>query len=161
MARCEHDRVTSTCSICKPEQVFKQYQYKAKQRGLSFRLTLNEFEKIIRNPCSYCGEDGEPRGLDRVDNTLAYHAWNVVASCSECNFMKRAMNKHRFMNRAIKIAKHQEALRRQKPERSKVETESPAVVGTNMPGRIPVHAPISRGLVPRLSPEARRFLDGI
>jgi hypothetical protein len=87
-----------------------QYRRKAQQRGLAFTLSLDEFEKIIRNPCFYCGEYGESRGLDRVDNRLSYYVQNLVSCCSECNFMKRVMSKHRFINRAIKIARHQQKL---------------------------------------------------
>jgi hypothetical protein len=118
MAHCEHGRVRSTCSLCSSASVFHQYEYKAKQRGLSFGLTLDEFERVISQPCFYCNEDREPRGLDRIDNRLGYYPLNVVPACTECNFMKRVMLSHRFINRATKIAQHQgkdviTALRRQ------------------------------------------------
>src|SRR5260370_33511777 len=103
--RCEHDREKSNCAECKPEQVFRQYQRKAKQRGLSFTLTLDQFISILAKPCFYCGETYEIRGLDRVDNRLSYYVENLVAACSECNFMKRVMTKDRFIRRAVKIAK--------------------------------------------------------
>jgi hypothetical protein len=67
---CEHDRVRSACSGCEPDQVFRMYAYKANERSLTFRLTLDEFKKLIQQPCHYCGEYGEPRGIDRVDNRL-------------------------------------------------------------------------------------------
>jgi hypothetical protein len=109
MAKCFHDRVKSTCSACSAELVFHQYQYKAKARNLTFRLRLPEFETLVRQPCHYCGEY-EVMGLDRVDNRIGYLPSNVVPCCMECNFMKRSMEKHRFVNRAVKIARHQEKL---------------------------------------------------
>jgi hypothetical protein len=109
MAKCEHDRVRSTCSICKPEQVFRQYDRKAVERNLSFSVTLEEFERLTQAPCFYCGENDEPRGLDRRDNRIGYNLRNCVSACSECNFMKRAMLEYRFLNRVMMIAKHQES----------------------------------------------------
>lgn len=109
---CEHDRVRSACSGCEPDQVFRMYAYKANERGLTFRLTLDEFKKLIQQPCHYCGEYGEPRGLDRVDNRLPYLVLNCVPCCSDCNFMKRTMDRHRFVNHAIKIARHADLQKR-------------------------------------------------
>jgi hypothetical protein len=110
----EHDRVRYSCSVCSPENVYAAYQYKAKQRNLSFSLTLEEFEKLTSAPCTYCGES-PGMGIDRKDNRIGYVISNCVAACSECNFMKRAMLEHKFLYRAQKIAAHQEKLRKQKP----------------------------------------------
>ena len=111
MAKCLHDRVKSTCSVCSVELVYRQYQYKAEARNLIFRLTLEEFEQIIRQPCHYCGEY-EVMGIDRVDNRIGYLKSNSVPCCTECNFMKRSMDKHRFISRTVKIAKHEERKRK-------------------------------------------------
>jgi hypothetical protein len=111
MAKCPHDRVKSTCSVCSVELVYRQYQYKAEARNLTFRLTLDEFKKIIEQPCHYCGEY-EVMGVDRVDNRVGYLLSNSVPCCMECNFMKRNMDKHRFVNRAVKIARHQDKLKK-------------------------------------------------
>jgi hypothetical protein len=112
MAKCLHERVKSTCAECSPDLVYRQYQYKAEQRNLTFRLTLDEFTKIIQRPCHYCDEQIEVRGVDRVDNRVGYLLSNSVPCCPECNFMKRNMNKHRFVNRAVKIARYQEKLKK-------------------------------------------------
>jgi hypothetical protein len=111
MAKCEHDRVRQTCSVCSPEQVFRQYQYKAKQRNLTFSLTLEEFEKLTLAPCFYCG-DRPGMGIDRKDNRIGYNSLNSVPCCGPCNFMKRAMLSHLFVYQALKIAKHQESLKK-------------------------------------------------
>src|SRR6266481_2597154 len=114
MAKCPHDRVKQSCSVCKPELVYAAYVRKSKERNLTFRLSLEEFEQIISDGrCGYCGEY-EILGLDRVDNRIGYLKSNVIACCSECNFMKRDMDKHRFIRRVILIAVHQEKLRKQK-----------------------------------------------
>jgi hypothetical protein len=151
MAKCLHDRVRQTCSVCCPAQVFAAYRYKAtKQRHLAFTLTLEQFKEIIEKPCVFCGKQSEPRGIDRRDNRIGYIPTNCQSCCGPCNKLKSNLDQHKFLLLVSEIAKHQDALRRQKPERSK-ESESPAVA-INTPGRI---------LDPRVSSEARRFLDGI
>ncbi len=112
---CEHERIRATCSVCSPEKVYAAYKHKAiKERNLSFSLTLQEFEKLVAEPCFYCGENYEPRGLDRRDNRIGYNSRNVVSACKECNFMKLRMLEHRFIRRAQLIVVHQEKLRKQK-----------------------------------------------
>src|SRR5882762_5655502 len=118
--KCEHDRVRQTCSVCSPEQVFRQYAYKAKLRNLSFSLTLAEFEKLVAAPCALCGESYEPRGVDRKDSRCGYLIWNCRASCWRCNQL-RSCGRHpgqpeddqAFQFHVQKIATHQEKLRKQ------------------------------------------------
>lgn len=126
MAKCEHDRIKSTCSQCSPELVYRQYEYKAKERGLTFRLTLEEFEALVSQRCRYCGAY-EILGLDRVDNRLGYLPSNVVPCCSECNFMKRTMDKHRFLNRVVMIAKYQESLQKKQVQVPVLEIVPPGI----------------------------------
>jgi hypothetical protein len=62
-------------------------------RKISFTLTLEEYEKIIVEPCYYCAyELGEPvkiaGGLDRIDNSKGYEPGNVVSCCAACNIMR-------------------------------------------------------------------------
>ncbi len=108
----------------KVEQIFKRYQRQAKTRNLTFRITLEEFERLISQPCHYCGEYGDSEhdgfvGLDRVDNRIGYILTpvpNVVPACMECNFAKRVMVSDRFIAMCVRVAKHQEKLRKQKTE---------------------------------------------
>lgn len=122
MAKCEHDRVRSTCSVCSPEQVFRQYAYKTKRRNLSFSLTLAEFEKLVAAPCALCGESYEPRGVDRKDSRCGYLVWNCRPCCWRCNQL-RSCGRHpgqpeddqAFLAHVLKIAKHQERKKRDAP----------------------------------------------
>lgn len=111
--KCEHDRIKSTCSVCSVESVYHQYERKARERNLTFRLTLEEFKQIVQQQCHYCGlyAGQEVMGIDRVDNRIGYLKSNCVAACQECNFAKRAMLAHRFIAMALRIAKHQESLK--------------------------------------------------
>lgn len=106
--KCEHDR--TQCAVCSPEKLFRQYAYKAKQRNLTFSLTLQEFETLTAAECHYCGDLA--LGIDRVDNRIGYNSRNSVSCCADCNFMKRNMLAHKFIYRAQRIAQHQESLKR-------------------------------------------------
>jgi len=104
------------------EQIFKRYERQAKARNLTFRITLEEFERLISQPCHYCGEYGDSEhdgfvGLDRVDNRIGYiltPVLNVVPACTECNFAKRVMTSESFVRMAIRIAEHQKKIAEQK-----------------------------------------------
>jgi hypothetical protein len=118
--KCEHDREKHTCSACEPEKVFHQYERKSALRGLKFRLTFEEFEKLVSAPCFYCGEN-PGMGIDRVDNRIGYIFSenpilnNVVSCCADCNFLKGSrFSRHAFLAQVTKIAAYQEKLRKQK-----------------------------------------------
>jgi hypothetical protein len=65
-----------------------EYKSSAKQRGIPFLLTEEEFGGFWQLPCHYCGAEIETIGLDRVDNYGPYHIDNVVSSCWPCNISK-------------------------------------------------------------------------
>jgi len=88
--------------------VYHQYEYKARERKLVFRLTLQEFEELVRQCCHYCGEAVEPRGLDRLNNFLGYLLCNAVPCCSRDNFSKRAMTELDYIEQCKKVARHQD-----------------------------------------------------
>ena len=83
---------------------FITYKTGAKRKGLIFELTLDEFSKIISEPCYYCGENGY--GIDRLDNSIGYLKINIVPCCSMCNYMKNNYTKNEFINQCIKIVKN-------------------------------------------------------
>jgi hypothetical protein len=70
------------------------YKQGAKQRNIEFNLTLEEFDNITKQPCSYCGEfngecDGiKYSGIDRIDSSGGYTRLNVIPCCEMCNKMK-------------------------------------------------------------------------
>ncbi len=155
MAKCLHDRVRSTCSVCSPETVYNQYRYKAtKQRDLVFLLTLEQFERIVREACVFCGTLAEPRGIDRRDNLIGYVASNCQAACGPCNMLKKELDQHTFLGRVKKIQDHQDKLRKQNQTVPVVPEPQPPRPGVEqVPGQLKFHNP-------DISPEARRYLDG-
>ncbi len=112
---CEHGRQRNSCSICNPHQTFQRYRRGAAARGLSFSLTEDQFREILKKPCTYCGENHEPRGIDRRDGRIGYVLSNCQSCCWPCNQLKsRARNpgqpedEYAFLRLALKIAKYQE-----------------------------------------------------
>lgn len=82
---------------------FISYIAGAKNRGLLFALTKDDFLKYKNNDCSYCGDKINGYGLDRVDNSLGYLIDNVVSCCERCNRMKLTMSKEDFITQCKKI----------------------------------------------------------
>jgi hypothetical protein len=67
------------------KNLFNRYQWEARQRGYSFELSLEQFQKITAQNCFY--------GVDRVDNALGYVPDNCVPSCKPCNAAKNSISK--------------------------------------------------------------------
>ena len=64
------------------------YKGKAKARNIPWGLTKDEFMSLWQEPCSYCGNNIETIGIDRVDSSVGYIVSNVVSCCTWCNTMK-------------------------------------------------------------------------
>lgn len=101
------------------QRLFKRYIKSAEKRGLEFKLTKEEFIRITKTNCNYCGE--KPRqvsknseyqeayiynGIDRLDNNHGYTIENSVACCIICNYAKHTMGYWEFMEWIRKIAKY-------------------------------------------------------
>ena len=64
---------------------------KAKERGLEFTLTFEQYENLISQPCHYSGESilgNSGVGLDRIDNSKGYTIDNVLPCAGWCNKMR-------------------------------------------------------------------------
>lgn len=79
----------------------------ARERGLLFDLTIEQYAVLVGRGCHYCSgplpEAGS--GLDRKDNTRGYTHDNVVPCCRHCNTIKSdkfTEAEMRVIGRAIK-----------------------------------------------------------
>ena len=84
------------------KEKFKDYMRRARDKGLCFYLTLNDFAVI--GDCHYCG--GKGSGYDRIDSNIGYRRDNIVPSCGVCNMMKGVMSYSDFMNHIMDIIEH-------------------------------------------------------
>lgn len=105
------------------------YRYQAKLRDLEFSLSLEEFEKLVKQPCALCGQEPNqicttnprPRqcrrrsilqqsicytGLDRIDNNIGYRTDNVIPCCRKCNWSKGTGSFEEFKEWVNKVYHH-------------------------------------------------------
>jgi hypothetical protein len=96
--------------------VLRNYKRRARQHGLAWSLTSEEFFVLTARPCEYC--DSPPQqvhqahyssehrynGLDRIDNGRGYLVDNVVPCCFVCNQMKGTMAQDAFLEQSRRIA---------------------------------------------------------
>jgi hypothetical protein len=100
-------------------EIFKNYKHSADQKGLVFKLGKDEFKKLTKQNCIYCGSEPNKisymrnrelkygyykyNGLDRLDSSVGYIIDNIVPCCQRCNFMKMKMLKDEFLEQVEKI----------------------------------------------------------
>lgn len=75
-------------------------------RHLPFHLTLDEFSLLKTKPCSYCGDNSLPVGIDRINNNEGYIFRNCTSCCFICNRMKCAMPLNHFIEHCNRILRH-------------------------------------------------------
>lgn len=92
-----------------------QYKANARNRGLSWDLTEEQFRSITQSPCHYTGEKPSTvkrtrcdeyvhNGIDRVDNSKGYTLENCVPCCSVINQMKADLSLERFTELCNKVS---------------------------------------------------------
>lgn len=93
-------------------RVYRNYKRTAKQRNYNFELSFEQFDRLISQPCYYCGcapkeHKGEQcytynkgifkrNGVDRLKNSIGYTIENTVACCKQCNTAKMDMPLNQF-----------------------------------------------------------------
>jgi hypothetical protein len=62
----------------------------AKKRNLDITLTSEEYDLLIKKPCTYCGGNLSLAGygIDRIDHKYGYLFDNCTACCDFCNYIK-------------------------------------------------------------------------
>lgn len=93
------------------------YKRGAKERNLTWNISIELFKKITKSNCYYCGIEPYRRretkdknghyifnGIDRVDNNIGYEVHNVVPCCKTCNRAKDIMTQQEFIAWAKRIA---------------------------------------------------------
>jgi len=74
-------------------------------------LTNEQFNKIVEQPCHYCGKKHEKgkhyNGLDRLDNSVrVYTESTCVSCCGTCNMAKGRHSEALFLQKCQQIAEH-------------------------------------------------------
>lgn len=106
----ERDRNYQNENFKHSDTHYNDYMRNAKKRkDKEFRLSFDEFTKLVNSACHYCGHkvDNEVNGIDRVDNDLGYIASNCVSCCKKCNRIKYIYHKDFFIQKAHIIANNE------------------------------------------------------
>jgi len=101
--------------------VWMSYKQGARRRGYVFEISKDEFLRICKLNCFYCGSPPSMKrksrtkgkvpeflynGMDRHDNNLGYVAGNVVPCCTFCNRVKLDRDVEDFIDHVKKIYIH-------------------------------------------------------
>ena len=121
---------TVQCSNCrkgrfgKPLNVLEYkmycfYRSGARQRGIEWNLSEEEFKSLIKQNCYYCNEEPSRHqsvsyrddyelvnGIDRIDSNKGYSIDNCVPCCNTCNLMKNTLPKSVFFEKISQIYNH-------------------------------------------------------
>lgn len=97
-------------------KLYDSYIRSAEKRKIKFSLTKEEFEKLTRLNCYYCGSVPSQiamnnrsygnyiyNGVDRKNNNLGYSVNNCVSCCKMCNYMKHNHKLDVFLSHIRKI----------------------------------------------------------
>lgn len=83
------------------------YTSRCKRKHIEFRLSHDQFERLLQEECFYCGEAPNPLNtIDRIDSKHGYFIGNVVTACNECNRAKLDRPLLQFEEWIIKVYNH-------------------------------------------------------
>jgi hypothetical protein len=85
---------------------YSTYKKNAKRRNLEWDLTPTQFEEYWQKPCTYCGDEVETIGVDRMDSSKGYTVENTTPCCRTCNTIKMALTTEEFMSKITQIHKY-------------------------------------------------------
>jgi hypothetical protein len=95
-------------NIINVSELWRGLQRNAYSRGLLFNITEIDFEKIIIQPCYYCGFYSKSRlnSIDRIDNNKGYMITNCITSCKMCNMIKNKYHPNEFLDKIFSICNY-------------------------------------------------------
>jgi hypothetical protein len=92
------------------KEVWRNIQRNASMRKRLFTLAQEEFEKLVIQPCYYCGFYSMHKfvGIDRIDNNKGYILENCVPACKMCNMIKNADHPNAFLDKVELICAYRQ-----------------------------------------------------
>lgn len=103
--------------------IFEKYKRSADRRDILFKLSKDQFSKLIQGDCHYCGAKPTQvwrkkdsydtytyTGIDRKINEEGYTETNSVSCCWNCNRAKGTSSEEDFLKHISKIFNFQETL---------------------------------------------------
>ena len=80
-----------------PQNRFKTYQRNARNKGILFELTFEQFINFVRQECPYKCPQCTDTGIDRMDSTKGYTLDNCRPLCGNHNFLKTDFSQEEFI----------------------------------------------------------------
>lgn len=114
-------RNSKPAEVASFNRLYADYKGRADSKKLAFSLSEEEFRKIAKQDCKYCGvaplQKGNKvaakngaflhNGIDRIDNNIGYIYENCVACCSMCNDAKNSYTLEQFREWIQRLISHQ------------------------------------------------------
>jgi hypothetical protein len=89
-----------------PARKLASYKSSAKQRGIHWDLSKEQFLSFWRQDCYHCRDPIPSIGIDRVDSNLGYSLENCVACCTQCNLSKLDHTEDEWLTHMLRVLKH-------------------------------------------------------
>lgn len=77
--------------------IVRDLKFWDKVRDFTSDLDVDFVQSLIKNGCSYCGENKLRVSLDRIDNEKGHVKDNVVSCCIRCNYFRLSMPHEAWM----------------------------------------------------------------
>lgn len=101
--------------------IFARYKANALKRNIEFSIEINNFLKLIKSNCYYCGigpsnlhdksyYNVSYNGIDRRNNNEGYTELNSVSCCKMCNISKNNYTEEVFLFWIKRISEYQNKL---------------------------------------------------
>lgn len=100
-------------------RIFRSYKSHAKNKGIKFSLTKNQFRLLTKQNCYYCGVPPSQtyekevynggytyNGIDRLESDKGYILENCVTCCIKCNRAKHVMSEQEFKDWINRVYHH-------------------------------------------------------
>lgn len=81
---------------------YLSYLKRANKKQIPFEFTVDQFNEITNNTCTYCGQQ-PAKGIDRMNSKEGYTKDNSVPCCTKCNTMKFVYTAKDFLEHVRKI----------------------------------------------------------
>lgn len=98
------DRTWHRAWTKRPEGIFNTYKKRARDAGLEFSLSKEDFFRLLGKACVYCGQLA--MGVDRLNNLIGYRKDNCASCCGRCNKMKLDMTIEEFLTQCRMVLEH-------------------------------------------------------
>lgn len=98
-------------------QLLAYYKRNARNAGIKFNLSHDQFQKLISSDCTYCGAPPSKvvkklnnvtvyNGIDRISPDGGYTINNAASCCKKCNFLKGSLSVDDFLSQVHAIFKN-------------------------------------------------------